>query len=197
MLTISRRGLLALGGAAVAGTGVAACGTDEYPRDEGRDPELLGAMLAAELGVEASAKANEKQPQEAQAVAELVSAIARASAARVRTLRGLAQDAGGSEANQPQGAPTLPALADASERAIAAYHEGAGLLSNPDLRSTASSYLAQSAAEVAALRGQLGDDPVPAAFVTGGSVKPYAFSSDTTTSTTSTTTTETTTGSGG
>src|SRR5215207_2307681 len=101
MLTISRRGLLALGGAGAAGAALAACGTEEDPRAEGRDPELLAAILEAELGVEASAKAAGGRPQEAQAVAELVQAVAKASGARVREVRGLAADAGAPEPGRP------------------------------------------------------------------------------------------------
>ncbi|MQA75843.1 MAG: hypothetical protein GEU88_16175 [Solirubrobacterales bacterium] len=196
MLTISRRGLLALGGAGAAGAALTACGAEDDPRAEGRDPELLGAMLEAELGVEASAKATSGQPQEAQAVAELVEAVAEASGARVQELRGLASDAGAPEPSAPQAERSLPALAAAIQPALAAYHEGSGLLSSTELRSTATSFLAQCAAAAAAIADQIGEDPVPQPFVTGGGEAPLAAAPPTTTtSTASTTPTTTATGS--
>ena len=46
MHTLTRRGLLVVGGTGAAGAVLAACGTTEDERDEGRDPELLAAALA-------------------------------------------------------------------------------------------------------------------------------------------------------
>ncbi|MET0730599.1 MAG: hypothetical protein ABWZ03_05350, partial [Solirubrobacterales bacterium] len=52
MQTVSRRGFLVIGGTGAAGAVLAGCGGSvDDPRDEGRDPELLAAALAAETAL--------------------------------------------------------------------------------------------------------------------------------------------------
>jgi hypothetical protein len=57
--------------------------------------------------------------------------------------------------------------------AIAAYRDGAGLLSTEEARAVAIRQLAAVAAELAVLRSFNGEDPAPLAFVTGSDTEPF------------------------
>jgi hypothetical protein len=192
MRSLSRRGFLAVGGSGVAGAALAACGTSVETRDSDHDTELLDAALDAEATVEATATAAAKTPTEAQAEHELIEAIASASNARAEKLRTLGEGTSGGQASAA--GDTLADLARASADAVAAYRPAAGQLSTPQLRTTAITYMARSAAELAGLRGLLGEDPAPQPFVTGGAEKPFVEPTATTTSTTTTDSTSTATG---
>ena len=190
--SLSRRGFLAVGGSGVAGDALAACGTSVETRDSGHDTELLDAALSAETTLQATAAAAAQTPTEAQAEHELIEAIASASKARAEKLRTLGEGASGGQGSSE--GDTMADLARASADAIAAYRPAAGQLSTADLRTTAITYLAQSAAELAGMRGLLGEDPAPQPFVTGGAEKPFAEPTTTTTNTTTTESTSTPTG---
>lgn len=171
MHTLSRRGLLVLGGTGAAGAVLAACGEVDDPRGEDRDGELLGAALGAELAVESTARAAAGAGGAAEQTA-LAKTILEQSSERVAELTGLAEEAGASESEAAETDPAAP-LETVIPPAIAAYREASGLLSSTELRATASGYLAVAAAELAALREAAGQDPAPQAFVTGGEEDPH------------------------
>lgn len=166
MSTISRRGFLALGATGAAGVAVAGCGTEEDPRGEGRDGELLGAALAAESALtEAYQAARGELPAPAR---DVLNRARNASADRSAELEGLVEEVGGSAGDAP-GVETsgVEGAVAAANLAIAAYREAAGLLSTAELRRTATSSLAQVAGEQETLRILGGEEPAPQAFVTG------------------------------
>lgn len=179
MPTITRRGFLALGGSGAAAAALAACGSEEDPRDEGRDGELLGESLAAEETLEGAY--TDALGEAANDDRRLLEDASTASADRVGELETLAEEADAapveSEGAQPTG---LTGAIAAGGLAIAAYREAAGLLSTPELRRTAAAGLAAVAAEQAALRASGGDEPlVPEPFVTGSNEKPLTAPDDT------------------
>ena len=184
MPRLSRRGFLALGGSGAAAVALGACGEAAEPREKGDDAGLLADAVAAETAYGDAAKAFGDQ----QGVA---AEIAKASAARLDKLEPAADDAGAEATGTDPGATDL---AGAASAAIAAYRQGARLLSSTELRTTATQFLAQAAGELAAVRDLEGEDPVPYAFVTGLDEAPLEYPDDppggetTTTSTTSTTT---------
>ncbi|MGH2955029.1 MAG: hypothetical protein ACRDK9_13635, partial [Solirubrobacterales bacterium] len=77
------------------------------------------------------------------------------------------------EPNPPSGAESAvgAAILDLGT-AIAAYREAAAMLSEPEQRRTAMSFLAEDAAELVVMRGVRGDEPVPVPFVTGAEEEP-------------------------
>ncbi len=172
MLTISRRGFLALGGSGAAGAALAACGSEEDPREEGRDGELLAAALVAESGVEAAAEAERDAADLAPGLGPVLERIAEQSTARLERLRMLAADAG---APQPEPAAEPPAGVDLRQplnEAIVAYREAAGLLSSAESRRFASASLAGAAAGQAGLNVVDGDEASPRPFATGADEEP-------------------------
>jgi hypothetical protein len=184
MSTLSRRGLLVLGGSGAAGLALAGCGANEDPRDEGRDPELLGAAFAAEHAYGAGAKAFGDQ----QGISQL---IFKQSSIRLDAIDMLANgngpDIGGSSTEN---------VNDAGDAAIVAYRELGRFGSTEEVRAVGAKFAAGVAAELAALRELENDDEVPFAFVTGLPHPPLESTSDAppdggTTSTTSTTSTTT------
>ena len=186
MLTVSRRGLLALGGAGAAGTVLSACGEPDDPREDGRDAELLAAERDAETAVQvaASAAAGQGSGKEVEVTAN----IAEASSRRAEELQTLAEDAGAPAAEG--GGSTTRSVSQALDDALAAHREAAGLLSTEELRADAMGFMVEAAAEQAALSLSAGEDPVPYAFVTGLSEQPLEASSQDTTTTTESTTTK-------
>jgi hypothetical protein len=168
---LTRRHLLAAGGAGVAATALAACGEEEDPREEGRDRELLGAAYVDERALAdayGSAGGSEASgPEEGSTLQE----FARASAARARELTRLIEAAGGTppEVATVRAVPPL----ELASGAIAAYRDGAGLLSTEEARAVAIRQLAAVAAELAVLRSFNGEDPAPLAFVTGSDTEPF------------------------
>lgn len=203
MPNLTRRGLLVLGGTGAAGVVLAGCGKESDPRAEGRDGELLSKAADAEvaLGDLYDAISNDSQSD------PVIAQFRDASSDRQDELKQLGAETSGApsatEGNTVASADTVAAIA-AAGTAIAAYREGAGLLSTTELRGPATRFLTQVAAELATLRGLAGDDQSPVAFVTGGKEEPYvaadvdeSTTSTTSTTSSSTTSTSTTTGEGG
>jgi hypothetical protein len=176
MTALSRRGLFVAGGTGLAGVAIAGCGEEDEPREEGRDPELLAAALAAEEGL---LTATDSTPGPlGPGGPDLLNAIREASSKRQDELGSLASEtatgtAESAEAESDPSGDEGDRLIAAFESAIAAYREGAGLLSTTELRGTALEFLIQCAAEQAAVRSVLGEDPAPRAFVTGLDPEPF------------------------
>ncbi len=174
MQTLTRRGLLVLGGTGAAGAVLAACGETDDRRDQGDDAELLAAALAAETALaDAYAGAGGAQPPVDER--ELLGTYRDASNARIDELTTLTEDAGGETTGSASAADGVPG---AAEGAIAAYRAAAGPLSTPELRATAISFLVAVAAELATLVELEGGDAAPEAFVTGGAETPYEASEE-------------------
>lgn len=194
MLTVSRRGLFALGGTGAA-AGLAGCSGQADPRADANDPQLLDAALEAEAALGATYDSLSAPQFAGGDGARVAARCGDASTRRQQELAklGASQPTGG---GTTAGGSTLEAITANANAAIAAYRQGARLLATTDLRSTNAGFLAQVAAELATIRGLFGADQAPAAFVTGATAKPFQGEATTsTTSTTSTSTTSTSTGS--
>lgn len=190
MLRVTRRGLLAVGGAGAASLAVSACGTEDDPRAEGRDSDLLlaASLAEAKLGAvyEGIAQGGKATPE--------VAALQKASQARLREL----VDLGAKVVSEPpQDGASMADVISAANPALAAYREGVRFLSTTELRSATFQFLNQVSGEQAVARGLENQDQSPTAFVTGLSEKPYVASDTTTTSTTSSSTPATSTTTGG
>ena len=179
-----------MGGSGTAAVALAACGTAAEPREEGDDGELLGTAAAAEnaYGLAAAAFGDQQG---------VSSQIKKSSAARLDELKAAGTTSSGPTGGEEGGPENV---SEAAAAAIAAYRQGARLLSTTELRTTATQFLAQVAGELAALR-ELGDeDPiVQYAFVTGLDTPPQqkfddAPTGQSTTTTTGSSTTSTTEG---
>ena len=191
MLTVSRRGLFAIGGtgAAVVLTG---CGSAVSERDDADDAEVLDGALEAEAALGATydgLSGPEVSSGPGAQVLKRCQADSKKRQAELSSL-GASQPTGGDTAGAA-GSGLEPAVSSANA-AIAAYRQGARLLGETQQRATCTSYLAQVAAELASIRGLFGEDQAPVAFVTGETQKPFEAAATTTTSTTSTPTTSTT-----
>lgn len=169
MQTVSRRGFLVIGGTGAAGAVLAGCGgSEDDPRGEGRDPELLAAALAAETAL-GDAYTSARAPGGDGAA---LGAFATASEKRGRDLESLLTDAGGSaEEIEPSTGAGDPI--ESANAAIATYREAAGPLSTEQLRGTAIAFIVAVAAELSVLLDVTGEDPAPRAFVTGLPGEPY------------------------
>lgn len=198
MQTVSRRGLFVIGGTGAAGAVLAGCGgSEDDPRGEGRDPELLAAALAAETALGeayASPPTSTAVPPEDSGSAPrrqtaVLEAFRAASAKRAEELTRLA--AGASGASPPAATGGAGDQIEAAEAAIAAYRAAAGPLSTGQLRGTAIAFLAAVAAELSVLLGFAGEDRAPRAFVTGLPAAPYVAADDSEDEATETTTTRT------
>jgi hypothetical protein len=171
-MSITRRRLFAASGAGLAGSGavaaLSACGESVEEPSAERDAELLNAALTAEATV---AGMYEGLPATAGPDAEVFDAFAEQAASQVERLTRAIEDAGGtpSEGNgsPPEAESAVEALTLALNPAIAAYHEAAGDLSTPELNRLVLELTAANAAQLAALRGILGEQQTPAPFVTG------------------------------
>jgi hypothetical protein len=174
MPTLSRRGLLALGGSGAAGAVLAACGESADPREEGDDEALVAAEAEAEARLAAAytTAAGTLAPGPERAAVESFAAAAGDRAAE------LAGDPSGAAAPPgPDGGPDSPeALAAAinlANAAIAAHRAAVTGLDETAARALATSSLAACAAELAAVSGFAGEPEAPRAFVTGGEEEPY------------------------
>jgi hypothetical protein len=186
MLTVTRRGLLVIGGTGAAGVALAGCGEATEPREDASPEELTAAEAEAETNLSgAYVVAAQVTTGEQSATLERF-----AEAAKKRAVE-FGQPT--SEPPAPDGGPDAPealsACANLANAAIAAHLEAAGLLDEVEGRALASSSLAACAAELAAVRMFQREPAVPTAFVTGGAEKPYEStdepdSDDSTTSTT-------------
>jgi rubrerythrin len=169
-MSITRRRLFAVSGAGGAAAVLAACGTAEEEASPERDVELLQAALDAEGGVERLYRTATEQSLDADARAT-VQAFGVTAREHVDRLRKEIEGAGGtpveSSADVPAGENVLDALTVALTDAIAAYHDAVGELSSAPLRRTVYELLAADAAQLAAIRGLLGSEQAPEAFVTG------------------------------
>jgi hypothetical protein len=182
-MSITRRRLFAASGAGLAGAGaitaLSACGSEEEEPSAERDVELLNAALAAEATVAgmyedlpATAGPDERNDVSDLVVdAEVFDAFAEQAAAQVERLTRAIEDAGGtpSEGNgsPPEAESAVEALTLALNPAIAAYHEAAGDLSTSELNRLVLELMVADAAQLAALRGILGEQQAPEPFVTG------------------------------
>jgi hypothetical protein len=193
MLTVSRRGLFALGGSGAAGAVLAACGESADPRETGDDAELAQAEVEAELALETAyrqagstaAEAEQRTAFEAFAGAAADRADQIASAAGVDVEPPPGPDGG------PDGPEALSAAINLANSAIAAHRAAVTGLDSVESRELATSALATCAAELAAASGFAGEPEAPRAFVTGAEEEPYEGAEDTET-TDETTTDETT-----
>ena len=186
-MVVPRRGFLAVAGTALAGGVLAACGSS--------DDESAG--IATETGAERSSAAsadvallNQALGVEQRLVGTYDAAVARlkgslrSTAETFRSQEREHADALAQAVQQlgatPQGAHdryALPSLPDepavlryamgVEDTAIAQYLDLIPKLSSPDLRGTFASILTVEAEHVSVLLEELGDDPVPAAFVRG------------------------------
>jgi hypothetical protein len=194
MLTVSRRGLLALGGTGVA-TVLAGCGSEPDPRAEGDDQQLLTNAYAAEVDLQTAYDTLSRGGVGGDDSATVIARSQRASSERQAELGKLGASAGQSQSDggSADGADTGLGLTEAAANAaIAAYRQCAGLLPEAADRATTMGFLAQVAAELAAIRGLFGKDQAPEAFVTGGSEQPFVAAAETTTTSTTSTSTTTT-----
>jgi hypothetical protein len=168
MPTLTRRGLLILGGTGAAGVALAGCSKAEEPRDEADAEELTAAEAEAEGNLAGAYKlaASAVPTGEERATLERFTAASTKRAAEI---------SGGSFENTsppPDGGPDFPEALSACQHladdAIAAHLQAARLLDEVDGRALASSSLAACAAELAVVNGFARDPVAPNAFVTGG-----------------------------
>jgi hypothetical protein len=175
MPTVSRRGLLVLGGTGAAGAVLAACGETADLRADASQGELTQGEFDAELALSSAyalAAGTRGSADERSALDDFAAAAEK----RADQLRAFAPDPG-TEVPAPDGGPdsaeALSAVARLANAAIAAHNAAAGLLDSIEGRALASSALAACAAELAAVNHFDGKPEAPNAFVTGGAQKPY------------------------
>jgi len=181
-MSITRRRLIATAGggvaAAGAGTVLAACGGDGRPeRTAERDAGLLQAALTAEAtlsGVYDLATEQALAPQ----VAAAVTAFGEQSREHVALLSSQIEEAGGAADDSagplPAGESVVEAIRVGIEESIAASHDVVGELSTIEARHAVYRVMVADAAQLAAIRGVLGEQQVPVAFVTGAPEPPLA-----------------------
>jgi hypothetical protein len=172
-MSITRRRLFAVSGTGGAAAILAACGAAEDQASPERDVELLNTALAAEATVASMYAA---LPAGSGPGGEALDVFGQQASAQVERLKKAIEDAGGTPEETKGQAPTaesaVEALTLALNNAIAAYHDAVGDLSTPPLRRTVYELVAADAAQLAALRGLLGSEQAPEAFVTGGDEPP-------------------------
>ena len=157
MPSLSRRGFIALGGSGAAGLILASCGEEDDPRAEGSDDELLSAALGAETALQGAYNED--------GLAGITPARAVISLQEERI-----SELGELGAETPEAPEAGGDVVDASNAAIAAYRELAGVGSSTEVRAAGTRGLAEIAAVLAAVSAE---DPAPTAFVTGGAEDPY------------------------
>jgi hypothetical protein len=176
-MSITRRRLLAISGAGLAGGGaaaaLAACGTEvEEPSTE-RDVELLNAALEAERAV---AELYKSPASLSGAGAEAANSFRAEAEDQVDELTEAIETAGGTPSETQPETPEAESVIEAGvlalENTIAAYHAAIGDLSTADLRAMVLGFVATNAAQMAALRGVLGEEQAPEPFVTGLDERP-------------------------
>jgi hypothetical protein len=182
----TRRGFLALGAGGGAAAVLAACGEDVPEPSADRDAELLSAALVAEEN--ANAALGEAVPLAEgadQATLRELSEQASANAERIQDALADLETTPEGEFSVPSGGnldAVLQAAVEQTDAAVEAYRLGAGQLTTEDLRATAIALAVADGARLALLRGILGEDEAPNAFVTG-TPDPYDPSVTTTTTT--------------
>ena len=157
MPSLSRRGFIALGGTGAAGLVLASCGEEDDPRAEGRDDELLSTALGAETALQ------DAYDEGGLAGITPARAVISLQEDRISQLGELG-------AETPDAPEAGGDVVDASNSAIAAYRELAGLGSSTEVRAAGTRGVAEIAAVLAAVST---GDPAPNAFVTGGTEDPY------------------------
>ena len=168
MPSVTRRGLLVLGGTGAAGIVLSGCGEATDPREES-DPE---ALTAAESEAEANLSgayvvASQVAAGKQRAALEQFAEAAKQRAAEFGQASPPPPPDGG-----PDSAEALSACANLANDAIAAHLQSARLLDETAGRALASSALAACAAELAVVNGFAGEQQAPHAFVTGGEHPP-------------------------
>jgi hypothetical protein len=194
MLTVSRRGLFAIGGTGAAAV-LAGCGSATDERDDADDQALLSSAVQAEMDLQSAYDNLGGGVVAGRAGADVVNRCREDSSKRQSELgrlnAALPPDGSGSSATSANNG--FDSAQTAANAAIAAYRNCARLLGAEDQRAVCTGFLAQVAAELASFRGLFGEDQAPVAFVTGGAEKPFQAAATTTTSTTSSTTSTTST----
>ncbi len=195
MPSVTRRGLLVLGGTGAAGVVLAGCGSAEEPRDESDTEQLTAAEAEAEAnlsGAYAAAAQVASGKQRADALESFAEAAKQRSAEFGDVSPPPAPDGG------PDEPEALSACQHLANEAIAAHLQAARLIDEVEDRALATSSLAACAAELAAVNGFAGEPEVPSAFVTGGPEEPLqsfdrpdSGDESSTTSSTSSSTTDT------
>lgn len=184
-MSITRRRLIAISGVGLAagGTALAGCGGDgrEEPSAQ-RDVELLQPALDAEAtlsGLYRLARRQQLDPP----VAEAIDAFDQRSSRHRRQLARRIEDAGGTPAEPdtraPAGESVIEAIGIALGDALAAAHRIVGGLSSPEARRTIYEVMTADAAQLAVIRGILGEVQAPVAFVTGGPEPPLTTEDET------------------
>jgi hypothetical protein len=195
MLTLTRRGLLVLGGSGAAGAVLAGCGEATEPREDA-DPE---ALARAEAEAEANLSGAYVLASQVTAGGQRATLKRFATAAKRRATQfGPPPPSPPDPDGGPDAPEALSACVNLANAAIAAHLDAAGLLDEISGRALASSSLAAVAAELAVVNGFAGHPEAPDSFVTGGPEKPYEStdepdSGDSETTSPTTTETETTT----
>jgi hypothetical protein len=174
-MRITRRRLLAASGAGLAGTGAAAalsaCGTEIEDPSAERDVELLNEALAAQGAVAAAYDLAQDFDLLTSGAGDAVAAFSKEATTQARRLQAAVESGGGTpsedEPQAPEAENPLESITLALNDAIAAYHAAAGALSTAELNRMVLEFVAADAAQLAALRGELGEDQAPEPFVTG------------------------------
>jgi bacterioferritin (cytochrome b1) len=182
---LSRRRLLGVAGAAVAGASgalLAGCGDDTKnaaartapDESDAADVELLNSVLDLELMVVAAYKAAAARLRGP--TLQLAKGFLEQEQEHADALAGAIRDLGGTP-NGPKSSYDFPRLrsrsaalrfaADLENTVIAAYIDALPKFSQADLRSTATAIVTCEAEHIAVLLGALGEPQAPAAFVTG------------------------------
>jgi hypothetical protein len=197
----TRRGFLVLGAGGGAAAVLAACGQDVPEPSSGRDAELLSnALVAEENSNSALGEAARIAKGADQATLRELAKQASANAARVQDALADLDTTPEGEFSVPSGGDldaVLNAAIEQTNAAVEAYRVGAGQLTTEDLRTAAFELAVADGARLALLRGMVGENEAPTAFVTG-TPHPYesidtsaTAASTTSTSTSSTSTTST------
>jgi hypothetical protein len=183
----TRRGFLALGAGGGAAAVLAACGEDVPEPSADRDAELLSDALVGEENTNAALGEAVRLAEGAdQATLRELSKQASANATRIQDALADLDTTPKGEFSVPSGGnldAVLQAAVEQTNAAVEAYRLGAGQLTTEDLRATAIALAVADGARLSLLRGILGEDEAPNAFVTG-TPNPYDPSVTTTTTTT-------------
>lgn len=186
-MSFTRRHLLQTSGAGLAAGGaatvLAACGGDGRPeRTSERDVELLQEALRAEATL-AAAYAIASEQQLGGQVTAAVNAFVNQSGEHMTLLARQIEEAGGTPDDAPGDPPAAESAVEsvraAIEESIAAGHRAVGGLDSADARHAVYRVITGDAAQLAAVRGILGEQQVPVAFVTGAAEPPLAVDPDT------------------
>jgi rubrerythrin len=173
---IRRRGFLAMGGAGLAATALAACGAEEEEPTSDRDVEILSAALVGEENAASALKVAEREAEGDEA--KLITALVGQADDHVARLESALSDLDATPEGEFElfsGGDLNAALAAAIEqtnRAISAYRRGAAELTE-DRRAEAIELMAADGARFAAIAQLVGEQPAPYAFVTGGAEPPH------------------------